>query len=208
MRHRLRHQHCSARFIALATALWVGSGIVPPSGQAQAPAPASVKNAGLELRLGKLDRPPGRSATIPVYFIAGQAKHLGTIRAELAIPEGPWVFQTAQTPPGSWWKVTSKDKGKQKPDEKSKASQSARTVILMELSFTGGGRPLPDGLIANLTFQVEPSGSPLPAGLGFRKIETSAPATGLSKPGAPAAPPTLPSEPPPTPIPSCFFFSH
>jgi hypothetical protein len=200
------HQPHSARFISMVAALWIGWGIAPPSGHAQAP--AGVKSAGPELRLGKLDRPPGHSATIPVYFTAGQGKNPGSIRAELAIPEGAWVFQTAQTPQSSWWKVSSRDKGKEKPDEKSKASENARALVLMELSFTGGGRPLPEGLVAYLTFQVEPSGSPLPAGLGFRKIETSAPATGLSKPGAPGAPPTLSSEPPPTPIPSCFFFSH
>ncbi len=188
-------------WIAAIAALGAGLGAAIAQTPATRPdTKGSEVRGGPELRLGKLDRPPGRSASLPVYFRAGQARNVGSISAQVAIPKASWIFQMAEAPQGAWWKVSSKEKGEER-------SKDSRGIIVVEVSFSAGNRALQDGLIGYLNFQVSPPGSPMPPLLSIRKVEVAAPSATLSKPGSPGeAPPVTPDQP--TPIQSCFFFSH
>ena len=185
MRSRRSIRRIAAIAVLCAAAGWNGTFLnaQTPAGGAGEPArsnsarqPAAPRATAPELRLGKLDRPPARTAAIPVYFTAGHAKSTGSVRAELSIPGGTWIFQSAEAPAGAWWKISSKERGPEEVKEAGKEegtkTMKSRTATVVELNFTAAGRALQDGLIGYLRFQVSPPGSPLPAGLAIRKVET------------------------------------
>jgi hypothetical protein len=161
--------------------------------------PQTAGSEGAVFRLGKLERPRGRIASIPVYYYGNRhTRGAGSFKMELLIPRGPWIFQTAEAPKSSGWKISSKEK----------SSEKGATVVELDIS---GDRPFQDGVLGYVTFQVEPAGSEPPVGLAVRYIEASAPQSGPARSGsAPAnANPQGPSgEPPPNPVVGCFFFAH
>ena len=71
-----------------------------------------------KLDFGEPARTREREAAIPVYFRAPQGEAVGSIRAEVAVPQGLWKFQKAEAPKGSWWKISARQKKPAAKDEK------------------------------------------------------------------------------------------
>lgn len=170
-------------------------------GKQEPEAPAATTH----LRLGKLERAAGRIASLPVYYNPGHAREVGTIRAEVTVPGSSWIFQTAETPQGAWWKIFSKEKVESGPGES--GGSGRRTLI--DLNFSSTTRAIPEGLIGYLRFQVEPVGTPLPAGTAIRKTDMAGISAqpsravgsgGMSTGGV--------SDRPVSPVSGCFFYMH
>ena len=91
-----------------------------------------------KLDFGEPARTREREAAIPVYFRAPQGKAVGSIRAEVAVLQGLWKFQKAESPKGSWWKISARQK---KPAAKEEPAKAGRFLV-MELSISAGSRAI------------------------------------------------------------------
>jgi hypothetical protein len=156
----------------------------------------SQSPASFQLKLGSIEKPSGRVATLPVIYSANKSKGSSNIRAEVSVPGSSWIFQAAEPPKGAWWKVTSKE------------HEGARGSAL-ELTLQGDGRLLPEGVLAYLQFRLEPAGAAMPAGMTIKAIEGSSTSTGPRRiSGTQGNSSDIPDSPPVNPSPGCFFFSH
>ena len=165
---------------------------------------AEERGPEAKLDFGEPARTREREAAIPVYFRAPQGKAVGSIRAEVAVPQSLWKFQKAEAPKGSWWKISARQK---KPAAKEEPAKAGRFLV-MELRISAGSRAIREGLIGHLRFRSVQSGSPLPGPLEVRKLEVSPPTAEPPETEPPANLPPMTDEPPLNPAQGCFFFTH
>ena len=186
---------------------FAGAALRPADMQAKGAA-SEARSSESKLELGKSSQAANRKISLPLHFTAAEGETVGSIRAEIVVPEGDFEFDRVVLPKDSRLKVSAK---KRKEASKDNGRERTRQTVI-EATFSAGSRAIRNGLIGFLQLDVSQQGKAEPApelpGITIRKLETSPPEPELLM-GEPASlPPSLPSEPPTNPAVGCFFFTH
>ncbi len=187
---------------ALAVALF-------PPAELQAEGTASeARSSESKIEMGKTSQSAGRKMSLPMHFTAAEGETVGSIRAEIVVPEGHYEFDRVLLAKDSRLKVSAKKRNEESKDVEGKRTR--QTVI--ETTFSAGSRAIRNGLIGFLQLDVAKQGraasSRMISGITIRKIETSPPEPELLV-GEPSQRPfPMPPDPPASPAVGCFFFTH
>ncbi len=188
---------------------FAGASLRPTILQAEEVA-SETRSSGSKLELGKSSQTAGRKLSLPLHFTAAEGESVGSIRAEIVVPEGHFEFDRVVLPKASRLKVSAKKRTEESKDKDNEGKPTRQTVI--EATFSAGSRAIRNGLIGFLQLDVSKLGraesDPKIPGITIRKLETSPPEPELLM-GEPSQRPfSMPSEPPTSPAVGCFFFTH
>ncbi len=171
-------------------------------------ATSETRSSESKLELGKTSQAAGREISLPLHFTAAEGETVGSIRAEIVVPEGHFEFDRVLLPKDSRLKVSAKKRKEESKDNEGKRTR--QTVI--EATFSAGSRAIRNGLIGFLQLDISKLGraesAPKIPGITIRKLETSPPEPELLMSEPSQRPFSMPSEPPTSPAVGCFFFTH
>ena len=164
----------------------------------QEPGSSVPEPPGSTLELGRASRGAG-VISIPLEFTSGLHESVGTITAQLKVPDGPWKFQKAKAPQGSRLEVAARHR---------RSQDAAGGGAVIELEISAGSREVPDGVVGYLTFSETDGSAPDQIPITVAKMETAPPGSD-TEPLRSAAPTEIPATPDSAaPAPGCFFFTH
>src|SRR5262249_44818866 len=152
-----------------------------------------------KLVLGNPRLAEGNVLRFPLEFTGGPGESVGTIHGQVSVPKGPWKFVKAEAPFKSGLKVIAKPgAGKEAGNGESAAGQGS-----VDVTISGGGEAIDDGLVAYLDFQgpeAESARTELPVAKVVKTVPIQTKAqSGQSSPGdsgsSSSAPSDEPSEP-------------
>ncbi len=171
-------------------------------------AASEARSSESKIELGKSSQSAGRKLSLPLHFTAAEGETVGSIRAEIVVPEGHFEFDRVVLPNDSRLKVSAK---KRREESKDNEGEPTRQTVI-EATFSAGSRAIRNGLLGFLQLDVSNQGRreavPKIPGITIRKLETSPPEPELLM-GEPSQRPfSMPSEPPTNPAVGCFFFTH
>ena len=171
---------------------------------------SEARSSESKIELGKSSQSAGRKISLPLHFTAAEGETVGSIRAEIVVPEGHYEFDRVVLPKGSRLKVSAKKRKEESKDNDNEGKGTRQTVI--EATFSAGSRAIRDGLIGFLQLEVSKLGraesAPKLPGITIRKLKTSPPEPELLMGEPSQRPLPMPSEPPTNPAVGCFFFTH
>ena len=172
--------------------------------QNDGPDNSTAKKAESKLVVGNAIRSEGGLVRFPLHFAAAAGENVGTIRVQVAIPDGSWTFRRVELASGLRLKLSAKVR---KRDQK-RPGEGQVPQALLELNFSGGSHAIQDGLIGFLQFLLPGPETPIPDSLDVKVLSTSPPATQQLTTTPLENPRTLPPGPAANPAVSCFFFTH
>ncbi len=171
-------------------------------------ATSETRSSESKLELGKSSQAAGRKISLPLHFTAAEGETVGSIRAEIVVPEGHFEFDRVSLPKDSPLKVSAKKRKEESKDNEGKRTR--QTVI--EATFSAGSRAIRNGLIGFLQLDISKLGraesAPKIPGITVRKLETSPPEPELLMGEPSQRLLSMPAEPPTNPAVGCFFFTH
>jgi len=173
-------------------------------GQSDGAENSTAKKAESKLVIGNAIRSEGGLVRFPLHFAAAAGENVGSIRAQVSIPDGSWTFRRVELAPGLRLKFSAKVR---KRDQKQPGDGQAPQARL-ELNFSGGNHAIQDGLIGYLQFLVPGQEARIGESPVARVLSTSPPVTEQLSTIPLEGPRPLPPEPAANPAVSCFFFTH